>query len=443
MRRHSHRRKLPQVARILFGWATMVSLLFLPSCMPEGTYADGAGRSGSGTDPAGECVGPLGAPADPSELPACCQDLGGKAHCVANVPAEFQSLVSACEGGGFCVPDVFIETGGVHTPPKCVSLGDAEGRCLSVCVPRVAEYKDILPQDKCAPDERCVPCVSPLDNKPTGVCDVVGECVDEGGGGTGETGGTSGPDPANGDDPNTCIYDGPEPVVDPSGLPACADDAHCLDPALVPQEFRSRLAACSDGVKLCVPDTFLETGGKFDPPTCRSIHDAEGRCLSRALPEVKAQEAFLPQSTCAASERCVPCFNPIDGSNTGACALSCDTGPMEPARPLPACCEGRGKCVPTALISEKQAENLAERECEDVQDDAYLCVPTEMLSPTFKPRTCTAQSLLLGNYSGVCLSECLSFGIQGLALARGNCADDYKCVPCTQNGQPTGAPGCP
>lgn len=69
-------------------------------------------------------------------------------------------------------------------------------------------------------------------------------------------------------------------------------------------------------------------------------------------------------------------------------------------------------------------------------------MPTEILNDGPFP-ACTASSLILGGYTGVCLSDCLDFGIQGIALAKGSCAANFKCVPCTQGGQPTGAPGCP
>ena len=64
---------------------------------------------------------------------------------------------------------------------------------------------------------------------------------------------------------------------------------------------------------------------------------------------------------------------------------------------------------------------------------------------TFKPATCTATGFLVGNYTGVCLSKCLSFGIQGIALAQGTCDGIHTCAPCTNplTGKPTGAPGCP
>jgi hypothetical protein len=64
---------------------------------------------------------------------------------------------------------------------------------------------------------------------------------------------------------------------------------------------------------------------------------------------------------------------------------------------------------------------------------------------TFKPTTCTATGFLVGAYTGVCLSSCLSFGIQGIALAQGSCDSVHTCAPCKNplSGAATGAPGCP
>jgi hypothetical protein len=104
----------------------------------------------------------------------------GNAHCVdaAKVPMNLQAQADTCPGGaGICVPDKFIKTGGVYTPPPCTSLAGAAGVCMSVCVPKVAMYIGILPQDVCDPDERCAPCISPLDNTDTGACEIAGQCI--------------------------------------------------------------------------------------------------------------------------------------------------------------------------------------------------------------------------------------------------------------------------
>ncbi len=209
--------------------------------------------------------------------------------------------------------------------------------------------------------------------------------------------------------------------------------------------MQSQLATCSGGY--CVPDVFIEAGGNYVPPTCASLDGAEGRCLNTAIPQVTAQESQLTQSTCAIFERCVPCFSPIDGTKTGACSLSCDPGPTKPIVLFPSCCSengtDEGRCVPTEIIPSSEQGNLGQDSC---AQDAGLCVPSEMLTiSTFHPPSCTATGFLVGSYTGVCLSKCLSFGIQGIALAQGTCDDLHTCAPCTNplTAQPTGAPGCP
>lgn len=398
-----------------------------------------AGVAGDGGEEA--CEGPLGKPMSQSEvsaMTACCQAEAGAAHCLddGRVPSELQPFVAKCDSGGYCIPDNFLATGASEPPQTCMAFGGS-GVCLSRCIPQVAENAGLLRKETCTgADELCVPCISPLDNMPTGACDLLelATCVGEGGGGGGGGSVTSC------DDPNTCNYEPNCPaVIDPSALTSCGPDAHCLDAALITDPAQSsRLAKCTDQSKLCVPDIFIKTGGKFTAPSCTSVGGAEGRCLSRVLPDVKAQEALLPQDTCAASERCTPCYDPITGMSTGACTLSCDTGPTKAPVTFAQCCDARAHCVPSSAIPDAQEDNLDQDSCADTN----LCVPDQILLNQAIP-TCSANSLILGNYTGVCLSDCFSFGIQGIALARGTCQSNYKCAPCTQNGQPTGAPGCP
>jgi hypothetical protein len=409
----------------------LCTIVLITACQPS---------TGSGGDEEA-CEGPLGKPIPPSQLTAmtaCCQAEAGKAHCLddGRVPAELEPFVAACDTGGYCIPDNFLETGAAEPPATCTAFGGS-GVCLSRCIPQVAENAGLLRKETCAgADELCVPCISPLDNMPTGACDLLelATCVGEGGKGDGSGGGTSC------DDPATCDYDADcPPVLDPATLASCGADAHCVDPALVTDpNQKAQLGTCTGGTKLCVPDVFIRTGGKFTPATCSSVGGAEGRCLSRVLPAVKAQDALLPQDTCTANERCAPCYDPITGMSTGACNLSCDAGPKRAPVTFAQCCDARAHCVPSSSIPDDQEDNLDQDSCADTN----LCVPDQILLGQTIP-TCTASSLLLGSYSGVCLSDCFSFGIQGLALARGSCQSGFKCAPCVQNGQPTGAPGCP
>ena len=384
-------------------------------------------------DPAAPlCDGPLGPPRDPASLPACCTDFVGGAHCLPSdvVPAELSGVLAECADGGLCVPDPFIETGGVYTPPTCVSLSGAEGRCLSGCVPQVQDYWGILPQDDCADDERCVPCVNPIDGTETGICDIAYTCDGSGGGGGGGGGGGQA----------VCPHEG-EPVIDPSTLPACAPGAHCLSNALVPADMAAQLADCPDGQSKCVPDEFIASGGNFIPPTCESVAGAEGRCLSTALPDVAAQAELLPQSTCTADHLCVPCFSPLDGTETGACRLSCDPGPSEGPTQLPACCEGRGTCVPASAAGDN-ADRLGEDTCPE--DQGLLCAPNVFLQDGYQPATCETgliQTLFGEEFAeGRCLPECLP-DVDNILIGQDDCEDGMKCAPCLNplTGEPSGA----
>jgi hypothetical protein len=413
----------------------------LENAGPDGGLIDDDGSttgaaSGTGDVGGGSCVGSRPPDIDPSSLPSCCST--GAAHCVPTeyVPGADQKALATCSGG-YCVPDPFI-TNPAYMPPACTAFNMTPGVCLSLCVPQVAQYKAILTQANCAATELCAPCTNPLTNMSSGACAFAPPsttCSADGGtppstgdGGQGEPGDA-------GEPPAVCPYTGP-PLLDPSTLPACgsAGGAHCVQSALVPSSLQAQLATCSGGY--CVPDVFITTGGNYIPPTCASLDGAEGRCLNVVIPQVASEESQLTQSTCAVYERCVPCFSPIDGEKTGACSLSCDPGPTQPIVLFPSCCRengaDEGRCVPTAIIPSSEQSNLSQDAC---AQDAGLCVPSE----------CTATGFLVGDYSGVCLSQCLSFGIQGLVLAQGTCDGLHTCAPCTNplTGQPTGAPGCP
>ncbi|HUH00697.1 MAG TPA: hypothetical protein VML75_01805 [Kofleriaceae bacterium] len=388
--------------------------------------------NGGGDDPL-TCEGPLGPAQDPEALTACCTDFVGNAHCLDDsvVPEGLRDFLGSCDGGGYCVPDKFIETGGVFTPKTCASIGGAAGVCLSACVPQVEEVYGLLPDDICDIDEKCVPCVSPIDNLPTGACDIKYECGDPD-----PFGGTS--DPGGGAEAS-CPHEGP-PVIDPATLPACTTcgGGHCLGNALVPADVADRLAAC-DATSKCVPDELIASAGNAIPETCASVADLEGRCLSRCLPEVEAQAALLPQSTCPATHLCAPCFDPLTGDDTGACRLSCDPGPAGGPETLPACCGGEGTCVPPAAAG-ADADRLGQDEC----PEDLLCAPNVFIEGMFVPQECTTGfiSLLLGpEYEeGRCLPECLP-DVDNFLIGRDGCEEGYKCAPCLNplTGEPSGA----
>src|SRR4030095_9048994 len=101
------------------------------------------------------------------------------------------------------------------------------------------------------------------------------------------------------------------------------------------------LGACTDG--LCAPDPIITAGGQFIPNSCTSIPGATGRCRSPCRPAVAARALTLPQGTCAAAERCMPCFDPTAAdptAPTGACRFACDA-PTQPPGLLT--CPWRGR----------------------------------------------------------------------------------------------------
>jgi hypothetical protein len=363
--------------------------------------------------------------ADPSTFPAC--SCAGT-HCVpsAMVPAGDQSLLAACTGG-FCAPDDFIAAAGNIKPTACTSVAGAEGRCLSTCLPPVAAKASELPQDVCPTGDKCVPCYDPTSanpSAPTGACTIGCDM------------------PTKSPVVLTCPWTGPN-VVDPTVFPACSPacgGAHCLPASLVPAAEQALLATCPGG--FCAPDPIIATDNNYVPPTCVSVAGAEGRCLSTCLPSIAAQAGILPQSTCAAGQKCAPCYNPTAADPTvptGACSLACDhpahpptvlicpwTGPavIDPSV-LPSCASAtcsNAHCLPAAYVPAADQAQLAT--CA-----GGYCTPDTIIQAggNYKPPTCTS----IAGAEGRCLSTCLpSIVAQSNVLPQSTCPTGTKCAPC-------------
>jgi hypothetical protein len=254
-------------------------------------------------------------------------------------------------------------------------------------------------------------------------------------------GGGGNVDPGGCDDPATCVNEC-GPTVDVSSFMACSADGHCIPTSLIPADQQARFSTCTDGQSLCVPDVFVETAGQFILPTCTSISGLEGRCLSMTLPDIAAQRDRLPQDTCAATERCAPCYDPLSGSETGACSLSCDPGPASPPpAPAPKCCSMAGTCLPSELVPADQASHLDEDSCPAGQ--GYLCIPDELIAGT-PPVMCEATIFGIPLGDGACESTCLpDVRNNAFFLSTDGCPPDHACAPCNDpfSGMPTGA--CP
>lgn len=413
-----------------------------PMCLggPDAGAPDAGAGGAGGSAP----VCPYDGPPliDPATFDPCTPACGG-AHCVpaAMVPKSQQALLGACSTktnlAGFCTPDPAIASGGNFIPKTCTSLAKSEGRCLSSCLPSVGEKKAILARDVCAKDELCVPCTDPTTGTATGAC---AQSCD--------------PGPTEPPVVLTCPYDGPA-LMDPKKLPACAPacgGSHCVPAALVPKAQQAVLADCPGG--FCSPDNLTAGAGLAVPATCVSVAGAEGRCTSMCLPSINAQSAVLPQSTCAANERCAPCFNPAADdpkAPTGVCSVACDkpakpplaltcpwNGPpvIEPSQ-LPACSPacGNAHCVPFYNVPVEQQPSLS------LCPGGY-CLPDALIASAGNviPKTCAPLDGF--DAEGRCLSTCLkSVAEQASQLQKATCDDGELCVPCFDpiTGKSTGA----
>jgi hypothetical protein len=249
-------------------------------------------------------------------------------------------------------------------------------------------------------------------------------------------------------------------VVDPSHLPECTPacgSAHCLPAAQVPPAQQKMLASCQNGTGFCAPDSMIKGGGEAVPASCTSIAGAEGRCLSTCLPQIAAQAGLLPTDSCAAGEKCAPCFNPTAAdptAPTGACGIACDkpakpptiltcpwSGPdvIDPNTLLPcspnAQCSSGAHCMPAAYVPPAQQGQLAA--C-----PGGFCLPDPLIKTAgnYVPPNCSPFNGTPAE--GRCMSECLpQIDAQASQLHQHTCPNGDLCAPCYDpfKGTATGA----
>jgi hypothetical protein len=220
---------------------------------------------------------------------AMCGDLPehqSRGRCVDDnqLGADQLALLAPCGGQtpSHCVPVELLVSDGLSQPPICASLGGAEGRCMSLCVPSVQEKRDQLPQDICADGNLCAPCFDPFTGESTGACDA-------------------------------SICDAP--VEPPYVFEACCagkGGGLCIPREVVPDESEESLGedSCTGTADddVCVPAGF--EADDFAPPACTNSLGIEGRCLPTCVPQVGgAVGSLFLQNDCPESfQRCVPCW---------------------------------------------------------------------------------------------------------------------------------------
>ncbi len=274
------------------------------------------GSAGAANGPSGEGAGEdsckkLEPVSDFSGMAACCEDKGAQGHCLEDekATAGIRKNMSQCTGGGWCVPDSVLKTGG--KPKKCTtqfSGPNAPGACRSLCIPEVYEKKDLLKQQDCDPGEVCAPCINPLTGQPSGACpneedekkaeDDCKEKQEEGGSSSTGDGGATPPGPP----PKKC----------------CEDRGTCLAKDIVPEKNQSNTNSngCDAETQKCVPTEMM--GGNYKGAKCTPnflLGGGAGVCLSTCL-EFGLQGLLLTQGECDDDHVCAPCV--FGGKPTGA-----------------------------------------------------------------------------------------------------------------------------
>jgi hypothetical protein len=267
----------------------------------------------------------------------------------------------------------------------------------------------------CSPEEVCLVCTNPVTGDSTGACDVGPLiCPDQ-------------------FEPSSCANPAAFSSVD--NLEPCGENSYCLayeyidDPELV-----ALAAPCEDNSKACVPAVVIASGGFPTPVTCNGLGGAEGRCLPLTMPIVEENQDFYLQGTCLASERCVTCYDPVTGANTGACNIGCDPGPRQQTR-LPGCGNDQGRCVPTDRVAASIRPFLTALNCGAGQS----CVPVTVLQSNHA--NCVGRRNN-ANYRGTCADrDIMVIPNEQDANDEGYCnsvfGGDQVCVPCSP-----GLPGC-
>jgi hypothetical protein len=199
------------------------------------------------------------------------------------------SLLAPCANADtpqHCVPVALLVTDGLTKPTVCESLGGAEGRCMSLCVPQIQEKKDQLPQDICEEGTLCAPCYDPFTGESTGACDA-------------------------------SVCDMPEEP--PHLFAACCEGkggGNCVPRVAVPDESEESLGedVCADPeADVCVPTGF--DAPDFVPPSCTRPNDDPGVCLPTCIPLIDSISTDDPdegigykKEDCPEDhQRCIPC----------------------------------------------------------------------------------------------------------------------------------------
>jgi hypothetical protein len=201
----------------------------------------------------------------------------GRSHCYpwAKTSVAKEELEPCDDPSEICMPDKLLLAGG-KKPQECKFGGGDEGACLPLAFKQIAKNAAALSQDSCEADERCVPCIHPIEKVETGVCLEAGVHEEDCVGGPGEQG-----------DVESC----------------CAGLGVCVDIDSVPAESREDATSmgCSAGT-ICAPAAMANE----KPKRCETFGGFDGICLPKCFaPMLQGADT---SDECNAFELCLPCF---------------------------------------------------------------------------------------------------------------------------------------
>src|SRR5262249_49226934 len=209
-------------------------------------------------------------------------------HCYdkKKVPVP-ETFFTPCEGDEVCVPDKILLMNGKRLKACTFFIDNKPGGCLSTVIKLVDDNKDVMKQDVCDPDERCVPCTNPVDNSPTGAC-VENEGVHV----------------------EDCLEG--DAAKEPG--PCCHGAGQCMPRENAPKEMRDHLEQemCKGG-QVCVP----AGSGTTKPKSCEVL-TFSGICTDLCFAKVFQATTQVTRSSCGPTEMCMPCAlapGPVPGCN--------------------------------------------------------------------------------------------------------------------------------
>ncbi|HVU02265.1 MAG TPA: hypothetical protein VHE30_10960 [Polyangiaceae bacterium] len=226
---------------------------------------------------------------------------------------------------------------------------------------------------------------------------------------------------------------------------SCTAEADISDPLLKASYGHS---GCAEGLKCAPKDAALADAGALGVySTCTANLGAnlglEGRCLPKCFVAGNPQAPQLKQEGCSQPELvCAPCFNPLDGTATGACTQKAGDQPTTTApTPFKTCGAydggpSGGTCIPQPLVDNSgnpAAGSLKQDDCASGEK----CVPTlkaQNINACFAKCTTTLASFGDQYGPGACVPAYVVRDVNpaGLAiLTKGTCTGDGElCAPC-------------